>query len=145
MYRITDYEKDKTNVNLLYLLYLFSLKYKNSDMLTPQNYRWQKRKVRCLSRCFLKVGLLHRNEDCLSRWEMDRKGGVVCGCRWAGKTARLCMSGQAWGTYVVCGCCWAGTTARANALTQIVPNLSSLYTFFYSVIYNSVGVRLFIV
>ena len=46
--------------------------------------------------------------------------------------------GQAWGTYEVCGCCRAGTTARANALTQIVPNLSSLYTLFYSVIYNSV-------
>ena len=46
--------------------------------------------------------------------------------------------GQAWGTYVVCGCCRAGTIARANALTQIVPNLSSLYTLFYSVIYNSV-------
>ena len=45
---------------------------------------------------------------------------------------------QAWGTYVVCGCCWADTTARANALTQIVPNVSSLYTLFYSVIYNSV-------
>ena len=27
----------------------------------------------------------------------------------------------------------------ANVLTQIVPNLSSLYTLFYSVIYNSVG------
>ena len=45
---------------------------------------------------------------------------------------------QAWGTYVVCGCCHAGTTARENALMQIVPNLSSLYTLFYSVIYNSV-------
>ena len=40
--------------------------------------------------------------------------------------------------WVVCGCRRAGTTARANALTQIVPNLSSLYTLFYSVIYNSV-------
>ena len=46
--------------------------------------------------------------------------------------------GQAWGTYVACGCCRAGTTARANALTKIVPNWSSLYTLFYSVIYNSV-------
>ena len=46
--------------------------------------------------------------------------------------------GQAWGTYVVCGCCWASTTARANALMQIVPNLSSLDTLFYSVIYYSV-------
>ena len=46
--------------------------------------------------------------------------------------------GQAWGTYVVCGCCRAGTTARANALTQIVPNLSSPYILFYFVIYNSV-------
>ena len=51
--------------------------------------------------------------------------------------------GQAWGTYVVCGCCRAGTIARANALTQIVPNLSSLYTLFYSVIYNSVVSTLF--
>ena len=32
----------------------------------------------------------------------------------------------------------AGTTARAKALTQIVLNSSSLYTLFYSVIYNSV-------
>ena len=40
--------------------------------------------------------------------------------------------------YVVCGCCRASTTARANALTQIVPNSSSLKTLFYSVIYNSV-------
>ena len=48
------------------------------------------------------------------------------------------MPSQAWGTYVVCGCCRAGTTARANALTQIVPILSSLYTLFYSGIYNSV-------
>ena len=46
--------------------------------------------------------------------------------------------GRAWGTYVVCGCCRAVTTARANALTQILPNLSSLHTLFYSVIYNSV-------
>ena len=30
------------------------------------------------------------------------------------------------------------TTARANAQMQIVPNLSSLYTLFFSVIYNSV-------
>ena len=44
--------------------------------------------------------------------------------------------GQAWGTYVVCGCCRASTTARANSLMQIVLNLSSLYTLFYSVIYN---------
>ena len=43
--------------------------------------------------------------------------------------------GHAWGTYVLCGCCQAGTTTRANALTQIVPNSTSL---FYSVIYNSV-------
>ena len=48
-------------------------------------------------------------------------------------------TGQAWGTYVVCGCCRAGTTARENGLTQIVPNSSSLYTLFYSVIYNSVA------
>ena len=41
-------------------------------------------------------------------------------------------------TYVVCGCCGASTTARAIALTQIVPISSSLYTLFYSVIYNSV-------
>ena len=45
---------------------------------------------------------------------------------------------QAWGTYLVRGCCWAGTTARANTLTQIVTNLSSIHTLFYSVIYNSV-------
>ena len=89
---------------------------------------------------------------------------VVCGCRWASTTARLCRSGvKGEGgcmastalvppptipipytrpgvryTYVVCGCCWASTTARANVLTQIVPNLSSLYTLFYFVIYNSV-------
>ena len=50
---------------------------------------------------------------------------------------------QAWGTYVVCGCCQAGTTARANTLTQIVPNSSSLYTLFYSVIYNSVHIMIF--
>ena len=53
-------------------------------------------------------------------------------------TTPIPMPGWAWGTYVVCGCCQAGTTARANALTQIVPNSSSLYTLFYSVIYNSV-------
>ena len=47
--------------------------------------------------------------------------------------------GWAWGTYVVCGCCRTSTTARANALTQIVLNSSSLYTLFYSFIYNSVG------
>ena len=47
--------------------------------------------------------------------------------------------GQAWGTYVVCECCRAGTTARANTLKPIVPNSSSLYTLFYSVIYNSVS------
>ena len=46
--------------------------------------------------------------------------------------------GPTWGTYVVCGCCRAGRTARANALMQIVPNSSSLYTLFYSVIHNSV-------
>ena len=91
---------------------------------------------------------------------MDTKGGLVCGCRRTGTTARLFRSGvkggglvppwrtfrpppfptpgQAWGTYVVCGCCWASTTARANALMQIVPNLSSLDTLFYSVIYYSV-------
>ena len=40
------------------------------------------------------------------------------------------------GYNVVCGCGRAGTTARANTLTQIVLNLSSLYTLFYSVIYN---------
>ena len=40
------------------------------------------------------------------------KWGLVCGYSRAGTTARLCRSG--------------------------VPNLSSLYTFFYSVIYNSV-------
>ena len=39
---------------------------------------------------------------------------------------------------VVFRCCRAGTTARANKLPQIVPNSSSLYTLFYSVIYNSV-------
>ena len=33
-----------------------------------------------------------------------------------------------------------GTTDRANALTQIVPNSSYLYTLSYSVIYNSVVV-----
>ena len=52
----------------------------------------------------------------------------------------ISMPGRAWGTYVGCGCCRAGTTARANALMQIVPNSSSLYTLFYSVIYNSVTV-----
>ena len=41
------------------------------------------------------------------------------------------------GYNVVCGCGRAGTTARANTLTQIVLNLSSLYTLFYSVNYNS--------
>ena len=51
--------------------------------------------------------------------------------------------GQAWGTYVVCGYCRASTTARANALTQIVPNSSSLYILFYSFIYNSVNIVLF--
>ena len=87
---------------------------------------------------------------------------MVCGCRRAGTKARLCRSGvkgegagpvlswptlqpppfptpgQAWFTYVVCGCCWAGTTARTNTLTQIMPNSSSCYARFYSVIYNSV-------
>ena len=42
---------------------------------TPQNYRWQNRKVWCLCRRFLKVGLPRRNEECLSRREMDTKGG----------------------------------------------------------------------
>ena len=96
---------------------------------------------------------------------------LVCGCRRAGITARGCRSavkgggagrycpsapsnhphspclapGQAWGTNVFCGCCQAGTTARANAQTQIVPNSSSLYTLFYSAIYNSVTVYNFFV
>ena len=48
------------------------------------------------------------------------------------------MPGRVWGTHVVCGCCRAGTTATANALMQIVPNSSALYTLLYSVIYNSV-------
>ena len=58
---------------------------------------------------------------------------------------------RAWGKSAVCGCHRAGTTARGcrsevkggpgapSALTQIVPNLSSLYTLFSSVIYNSVA------
>ena len=88
-----------------------------------------------------------RNEECLSRREMDTKGGWS-NRRGAGpvlpwRTLRpppvpFPTPGQAWDTYVFCGCCLAGTTARANAITQIVPNLSSLYTLFYSVIYNSV-------
>ena len=64
--------------------------------------------------------------------------------------------GRPWGKCVICGCRRAGTTARGcrsgvkgggpdryrpgapSALMQIVPNLSSFYTLFYSVIYNSV-------
>ena len=125
----------------------------------PQNYRWQNRKVRCLCRSFLKVGLPRRNEECLSRqemggWSVGAAGPVqqpdCAGVESRGRGAGpiLCTlrpppfptPGQAWGTYVVCGCCLAGTTARTNALTQIVPNSSSLYTLFYSVNYNSVGI-----
>ena len=40
----------------------------------------------------------------------------------------------AWGKYVVCEC----HPSALSALTQIVPNLSPLYTLFYSVIFNSV-------
>ena len=54
--------------------------------------------------------------------------GVVCGCLRAGTTARLCRSG------VKREGGWAGT-----ALSQIVLNSSSLYTLFYSAIYNSVS------
>ena len=51
------------------------------------------------------------------------KEGVICGCRRAGTTARLCRSRV------------KGEGGRAGQM----PNLSSLYTLFYSVIYNSVG------
>ena len=44
-------------------------------------------------------------------------------------------NGHKWG--LVCGYSRAGTTARLYR--SGVPNLSSLYTFFYSVIYNFVG------
>ena len=77
------------------------------------------------------------NEECLSRQEMDTKGGwSKSKGRVAGPVMPWCTlrpppfptPGQAWGTYVVFGCCRAGTTARANALTQNVRNSSSLYT-----------------
>ena len=55
---------------------------------------------------------------------------MVCWYRRAGTTARLCRSG-------VKG--EGGRAGTALALTQIVPNSSSLHTLFYSVIYNSVG------
>ena len=42
-------------------------------------------------------------------------------------------------TYVVCGCCRA---VQQPEQTQIVPNSFSLYTLFYSVIYNSVGTHM---
>ena len=127
----------------------------------PHNHRWQNRKVQCVRHRFLKVGLPCRNEECLSRprQEMDTKGGWSVGvagpvqqpdCVGVKSRGRglgwYCPGapsfpkpGQAWGTYVVCGCCRASTTARTNRLTQIVPNLSSLYTLFYSAIYNSVA------
>ena len=64
-----------------------------------------------------------RNEECVSRWEMDTKGGWSVGHRRAGTTARGCRSGVKYRGD------WAG---------QIVPPSSSLYTLFYSVFYNSV-------
>ena len=97
-----------------------------SFVVSPQNYRWQNRKVRFLCHRFLKVAL--------PQWRMSLQTGdghiegVVCGCRRAGTTARLCRSGvRGRGGLVLL---W---------LTQIVPNLSSLYTLFYYVIYNSVS------
>ena len=75
-------------------------------------------------------------KNVLAKWS---KGGGGPGRYYPGSPSNHPYSpGQAWGTYVVCGCCWAGTTARANSLKQTVPNSSSLYTIFYSVIYNSV-------
>ena len=76
-------------------------------------------------------------KNVLAEWSQGEGG-------WAGTalahppTTPIPQARPGLGTYVVCGCCRAGTTARANALKQIVPNSSSLYTLFYFVIYNSV-------
>ena len=77
----------------------------------PQNYRWQNRKVWCLSRRFLKVGLpACRNEECLSR----RRGGQAGTALAHPPTAPIPHARPRWGTYVVCGCWRASTTARAT-------------------------------
>ena len=81
----------------------------------------------------------------LSRREIDTKGGSGAGLgRYTALAHPLTTPipharpsvGYICGLWVLPG--RAGTTARANVLTQIVPNSSSLYTLFYSVIYNSV-------
>ena len=74
----------------------------NLSAFQSQNYRWQNRKVQCLRGRFLKVGLLRRNEECLSRQDiLPQKGG------WSVGTARLCRSGVKgeWGRAGPCRIC----------------------------------------
>ena len=65
-------------------------------------------------------------KNVLAEWSVKGEGGRAGTALAHPLTTIIPTPGRAWGTYVVCGCCRPGTTARANALTQIVPNLSSL-------------------
>ena len=104
----------------------FSIRFPYVHTVCVQNYRWQKRKVRCLHRRFLKVGLARHNEECLSRRDMDTQRGWSVGA--AGPAQQPdCV----------------GVESRGMGAGPMVPNSSSLHTLFYSVIYNSVSICLY--
>ena len=141
---------------------MLNISYCYYTVLYTQNYRWQNRKeykgktnpVQSALARLLQVYL--RCKDCVSI--------KLVGLFPPWRTLRpppFLMLGRAWCKCVVCGCWRSGTTARGcmsgvkggggrlappwRTLRKIVPNSSSLYSLFYSVIYNSVTIQIYII